>query len=381
MSFNNHSNNYFINDKETDNRINYLISTYHLSDEMIHSFSAAQLNSILDAIFDPAKGLSYTDIKPFLDPRISSEDMAHAFQAISLGFPQAWATQIKYDQLSLNSAKLFSRAYSLHLTYQEAAFLLSNCFSDNKKAFFLDCIEQGISYSKVLLLTDNSLPLYCLNLVKVGYDLGLSREDVSLLARSDLSEQQMKFILFALAEGMPHDMVSVFAKPELNIRQMAEAYKGLSAGIKPVNVASYLIPDMPSRQMAQLRISMSSNWSYWQRRELKKAFKDGLSVSEIDHLTRHGSSAFQMRGIRRHLLKDSSVVPDPFSARNIDICISQHLFAARGNHKPFTNYGRPAGRVSLSFDKWIKGERETNRSLNKSPNQGSFRAREQLNER
>ena len=126
--------------------------------------------------------------------------------------------------------------------------------------------------------------------------------DVSIYAKLDFNEDQMKFIMYALEKN---EDVSKYAKSEFSAEQMKQYSLALKENI---DISKYLI--FEGKQLEQIRLGLieeldiekyvNLNYNFSQMKQIRLGLKEGLDVSNYAKL---GFNGLQMKEIRLGILK------------------------------------------------------------------------------
>lgn len=143
--------------------------------------------------------------------------------------------------------------------------------------------------------------------IRKGFESGLSVEQVSVYAKPEFNEYQMRGIRRGFNEGLSIEQISVYAKPEFSCVQMSEIESGFKKGLSIEQISMYAKPEFYDYQMYQIR----------------KGFEKGLSIEQVDVYAKpefdikqmviivngfkNGLSMEQMQEIRHGFINDLSM--------------------------------------------------------------------------
>ena len=130
--------------------------------------------------------------------------------------------------------------------------------------------------------------------------------DVSIYAKLDFNEDQMKFIMYSLEKN---EDVSKYAKSEFSVEQMKQYSLALKENI---DISKYL--DFDGKQIEQIRLGLIEeldiekytdlNYNFAQMKQIRLGLKEGLDISNYAKMDFNG---LQVREIRLGILKKIDV--------------------------------------------------------------------------
>lgn len=115
--------------------------------------------------------------------------------------------------------------------------------------------------------------------IRTGFESGLSVEQVSVYAKPEFNEYQMREIRCGFNEGLSIEQVSVYAKPEFTCVQMSEIESGFKKGLSIEQISMYAKPEFYDYQMNQIC----------------RGFKNGLSMEQVSVYAKPEFNSNQMK--------------------------------------------------------------------------------------
>lgn len=115
--------------------------------------------------------------------------------------------------------------------------------------------------------------------IKNGLKNGLSMEQISVYAKPEFNEYQMREIRCGFNEGLSIEQVSVYAKPEFTCVQMSEIESGFKKGLSIEQISMYAKPEFYDYQMNQIC----------------RGLKNGLSMEQVSVYAKPEFNSNQMK--------------------------------------------------------------------------------------
>lgn len=134
--------------------------------------------------------------------------------------------------------------------------------SEMKWSEMLECklgLENGLTTEQVKIYNNRKYSFNQMGQIRLGFEKGLSMEQVQLYANEKYSADAMCQIRDGFLDGLSIEQVKTFAHRRFNESQMIQARNGFKDGLSIEEVKSYMNPNISFEEMQSKRQSLVDN--------------------------------------------------------------------------------------------------------------------------